>query len=63
MLNVILGESIEHKQLFEQAAAGLEDLLGAERRRCARRSSPSDTVAGVGLAQARAGPKPSLRRA
>jgi hypothetical protein len=28
MLNVILGESIEHKRLFEQAAAGLEDLLG-----------------------------------
>jgi hypothetical protein len=28
MLNVILGESIEHQRLFEQAAAGLEDLLG-----------------------------------
>jgi hypothetical protein len=28
MLNVILGESIEHKQLFEQAAAGFEDVLG-----------------------------------
>jgi hypothetical protein len=28
MLNVILGESLEHKHLFEQAAAGLEDLLG-----------------------------------
>ena len=28
MLNVILGESIEHKRLFDQAAAGLEDLLG-----------------------------------
>jgi len=28
MLNVILGESIEHKRLFEQAAAGFEDLLG-----------------------------------
>ena len=28
MLNVILGESIEHNRLFEQAAAGFEDLLG-----------------------------------
>ena len=28
MLNVILGESLEHKRLFEQAAAGLEDVLG-----------------------------------
>jgi hypothetical protein len=28
MLNVILGESIEHKRFFEQAAAGFEDLLG-----------------------------------
>jgi hypothetical protein len=28
MLNVILGESIEHRRLFEQAADGFEDLLG-----------------------------------
>jgi hypothetical protein len=28
MLNVILGESVEHQRFFEQAAAGLEDLLG-----------------------------------
>jgi hypothetical protein len=28
MLNVILGESREHQRLFEQAAAGFEDLLG-----------------------------------
>jgi hypothetical protein len=28
MLNVILGESSEHQRLFEQAAAGFEDLLG-----------------------------------
>ncbi|MEQ1757442.1 MAG: hypothetical protein ABL986_03925 [Vicinamibacterales bacterium] len=28
MLNVVLGESIEHARLFEQAAAGFEDLLG-----------------------------------
>jgi hypothetical protein len=28
MLSVILGESMEHKRFFEQAAAGFEDLLG-----------------------------------
>jgi hypothetical protein len=28
MLNVILGESAEHQRLFEQAASGLEDVLG-----------------------------------
>lgn len=28
MIDVILGESLEHKRLFEQAAAGFEDLLG-----------------------------------
>jgi hypothetical protein len=28
MLNVILGESLEHRRLFEQAASGLEDVLG-----------------------------------
>ncbi len=28
MLNVILGESMEHKRFFDQAAAGFEDLLG-----------------------------------
>lgn len=28
MLTVILGESLEHKRFFEQAAAGFEDLLG-----------------------------------
>ncbi|MGH9254011.1 MAG: ferritin-like domain-containing protein [Vicinamibacterales bacterium] len=28
MLDVILGESREHQHLFEQAAAGVEDLLG-----------------------------------
>jgi hypothetical protein len=28
MLQVILGESVEHRRLFEQAAAGFEDLLG-----------------------------------
>ena len=28
MLNVILGESLEHQRLFQQAATGFEDLLG-----------------------------------
>ena len=28
MLNVVLGESLEHRRLFAQAAAGFEDLLG-----------------------------------
>lgn len=28
MLKVILGESLEHQRLFEQAATGLEDVLG-----------------------------------
>jgi hypothetical protein len=28
MLNVILGESMEHLRLFEQAASGFENLLG-----------------------------------
>ena len=28
MLDVILGESIEHQRLFEQAASGFEDVLG-----------------------------------
>jgi hypothetical protein len=40
MLNVILGESLEHKRLFEQGAAGDEDLLG-------RRTSGAERVGGV----------------
>ena len=28
MLDVIFGESLEHKRLFDQAASGFEDLLG-----------------------------------
>lgn len=40
MLNVILGESIEHRRFFEQAAAGLEDLLG-------RRTDGAERVGGV----------------
>ncbi|HEY3091438.1 MAG TPA: hypothetical protein VGJ52_00015 [Vicinamibacterales bacterium] len=40
MLNVILGESMEHKRFFEQAAAGFEDLLG-------RRTPDAERVGGV----------------
>ena len=40
MLNVILGESLEHKRFFEQAAAGMEDLLG-------RRTGGVERVGGV----------------
>ena len=29
MLNVIIGETLEHKRFFEQAAAGRKDLLGS----------------------------------
>jgi hypothetical protein len=36
MLNVILGESVEHQTLFEQAAAGFEDVLGRRTRGVAR---------------------------
>jgi hypothetical protein len=28
MLGVVLGESREHQRLFEQAAVGMEDVLG-----------------------------------
>ena len=28
MLNVVLGESLEHRRLFEQGASGLEDVIG-----------------------------------
>ena len=40
MLNVILGESMEHKRLFDQAASGFEDLLG-------RRMGGNSRVGGV----------------
>jgi uncharacterized protein (DUF1501 family) len=40
MLHVILGESLEHKRFFEQAAAGIEDLLG-------RRTGGVERVGGV----------------
>ena len=40
MLDVVLGESLEHMRLFEQGAAGDEDLLG-------RRTSLADRVGAV----------------
>jgi len=40
MLNVVLGESLEHRRLFEQAAAGFEDVLG-------RRTSLAERVGAV----------------
>ena len=40
MLNVVLGESLEHQRLFTQAAAGFEDLLG-------KRTEGSTRVGGV----------------
>ena len=45
MLNVILGESMEHKRFFEQAAAGFEDLLGRRADGAGhRRRSPAHPV-------------------
>ncbi|MGE0393313.1 MAG: hypothetical protein AB7I25_10530 [Vicinamibacterales bacterium] len=40
MLDVVLGESREHQRLFEQAAAGFEDVLG-------RRTTGAPRVGGV----------------
>ena len=40
MLNVVLGETLEHKRFFEQALAGREDLLG-------RRADGAGTGGGV----------------
>jgi len=40
MLGVILGESLEHARMFDQAAGGFEDVLG-------RRTSGSARVGGV----------------
>ena len=39
MLRVILGETLEHKRFFEQAAAGREDLLGRRLDAGARRGA------------------------
>ena len=36
MLNVIMGETMEHARLFEQAATGFEDVLGRRTERAAR---------------------------
>jgi hypothetical protein len=36
MMQVILGESIEHARLFEQAASGFEDVLGRRTEHAAR---------------------------
>jgi hypothetical protein len=40
MLNVVLGESLEHNRLFEQGASGFEDVLG-------RRTDGAERVGGV----------------
>ena len=40
MLNVIIGETLEHKRFFEQAVAGRADLLG-------RRADGAGTGGGV----------------
>jgi hypothetical protein len=40
MLNVLLGETLEHRRLFEQGAAGSEDLIG-------RRTDDAERVGGV----------------
>jgi hypothetical protein len=40
MLNVVLGESLEHQRLFQQAAGGFEDVLG-------RRTDGAERVGGV----------------
>ncbi len=39
MLDVILGESREHQRIFEQAAAGIEDMLGKRTGGVARQGS------------------------
>ncbi len=36
MLGVVLGESVEHQRLFEQAASGLEDVIGRRTTGAAR---------------------------
>jgi hypothetical protein len=39
MLDVILGESLEHQRLFEQAAGGFEDVLGRRTPDAVRRGA------------------------
>jgi hypothetical protein len=36
MMGVVIGESLEHARLFEQAASGFEDVLGRRTERAAR---------------------------
>ena len=48
MLGVLLGESVEHQRLFEQAASGMEDVIGKRTtRRRARRRRVARALAGV----------------
>ena len=49
MLNVVLGESLEHKRLFDQAAAGSEDVIGRRTGGVARVGAvAADSLAGIG---------------
>jgi hypothetical protein len=43
MLDVIFGETLEHKRLFDQAAAGFEDLLGRRTGGVARQGAVLST--------------------
>jgi hypothetical protein len=43
MLNVVLGETREHQRLFEQAAAGMEDVLGRRTGGVARQGAVLST--------------------
>jgi hypothetical protein len=43
MLDVMLGESLEHKRLFDQAASGFEDLLGRRTGGVARQGAVLST--------------------
>jgi hypothetical protein len=43
MLDVIVGESLEHKRLFDQAASGFEDLLGRRTGGVARQGAVLST--------------------
>ena len=43
MLDVIFGESLEHKRLFDQAASGFEDLLGRRTGGVARQGAVLST--------------------
>ena len=53
MLKVILGEMLEHKRIFDQAASGREDLIGTHLsinpRTRRRRQHPLDGIASTGV--------------